>query len=91
MSYYQDIRKGERGEMPRTYDQWRELANYHLAWRVTDDQAVRAVMLDDIAAKCAEMERKGQVASIWHAVHLVTGKPCQCGQCNPPKQKETQA
>ncbi len=65
----------------RTFDQWRELANCHVMWRVTDDQAERAVLLDKIAAKCGELERKGDVASIWHATALVTGYPCNCGQC----------
>lgn len=64
-----------------TFDQWRTLANCHVVWRVTDDQAERAVFLDKIAAKCCDLERKGEVASIWHAVALVTGRPCNCVQC----------
>jgi hypothetical protein len=66
----------------RSFDYWRNLANCVVLWRVTDNQAERAVLLDHIAAKCCELERKGQVASIWHALALVTGKPCHCGQCN---------
>lgn len=71
----------EKADTPRSFDQWRELANCHVMWRVTDDQAERSVLLDKIAAKCGELERKGQVASIWHATALITGRPCNCGQC----------
>lgn len=65
----------------RTFDQWRTLANCVILWRATDDQAERAVLLDKVAAKCCELERKGKTASIWHAFALVTGTPCNCRQC----------
>ena len=67
--------------MAQSFDYWRNLANCNLLWRVTDDQAERAVLLDKIAAKCGELERKGEVASIWHAISLVAGRPCNCAQC----------
>lgn len=65
----------------RSFDQWRDLANCSILWRVTDDQAERAVLLDKIAAECCEMERKGQIASIWHAHSVVTGTRCNCANC----------
>lgn len=65
----------------RTFDQWREIANCNVLWRVSDDQAERAVLLDRIAAKCCELERRGEVASIWHAHSLVSGHRCNCRQC----------
>lgn len=69
--------------MARSFDYWRTLANGNLTWRVTDDQAERAVLLDKIACKCCELEQKGEYVAVWHAVHLVTGKPCNCARCNP--------
>lgn len=70
--------------MTRSFDYWRSLANCCVMWRLTDDQAERAVLLDKIAAKCCEMERHGQVASVWHATALVMNRPCNCAQCRAP-------
>ena len=65
----------------RGFDEWRNLTNCCVTWYVADDQAERAVLLDKIACKCCELERKGQVVSIWYAIALVRGQPCRCGQC----------
>lgn len=60
------ILKGQTEEtdmtLTRTFDEWRDLANCNVMWRVTDDQAERAVLLDKIAAKCCELERRGEIA-----------------------------
>lgn len=69
--------------MTRSYSQWRFLADCYITWQVTDDQAERAVFLDKIATQCCALEREGEIASIKHAVHLVTGEPCNCVRCNP--------
>lgn len=77
--------EGRGAQMTRSFQQWRELANCNILWRVTDDQEERAVLLDRVASKCCELERKGETASIWHALSLVIGKPCHCAHCDKEK------
>ena len=67
----------------QSFECWRHLANCALLWRTSDDLAAREALLDKIAETCCELERKGEPASIWHALALVAQTPCQCARCNP--------
>ena len=66
-----------------TYKQWRHLANCSVVWRVSDDMTQRNMLLDKIAAKCVELESKGETACIWHSHFLVAKlSKCYCAKCN---------
>ena len=69
------------------YAQWRHLADCQILWRASDAPQERALLLDKVAAKCCELEEQGRQASIWHALHLVTGNPCHCWQCETARKR----
>jgi hypothetical protein len=66
---------------PRTFTQWRHLADCVILNRTTDDQAARAELLDRIARTCLDIEAQGGVASVWHASSIVSGHRCNCVPC----------
>jgi len=55
---------------------WARLVHGHIVNALPTDEVIQAVI-----DHCVETDLAGDPCGVWHAVSVVTGKPCWCAKC----------